>query len=452
MTGSGPNRPRTPLFPATLVLLLAGGWTHAQGPPSINGETTTALAAARAASSTAELEAARAELLNLSRRYPRNLHPGFPDRSRALVEAAALGRRLGSSNAAAGELLQVLEREAPNEWTPRAHLELAELVLAGGDWRLAAEHLRLARAGALELADPNRADPANDIDVARIALERMTRIHRLILRPLAGRSPWTTTRIHLSGDYLPEQLKLKRPRTVAAGIRGDLLVGDNDRVVLLDREGNTVATRELRGVVGASLGPSGPLGGLHGLVTTPTSAVPLEGGGSFSFVRPSGGKLDQIAAVHRGPFGDWTVLSRRMDVVLRYRADGRLLDFSASTLTRPVDMAAGPRGAVHVLDAGSRSSPPVLLSFDENWQILQTLSGNWERPLALAVDPLGNSYVLDGGTRRILVYSQDGAEVGALGPYLPGGIELRAPNDIAVDGMGRVFIAEGRMETVLVVE
>lgn len=444
-----------PLILHALVLLFAGGSLLAQEPPSINGETTTALAAARAAASTAELEAARAELLNLSRRYPRSLHPRLVDRSRALVEAAALGRHLGSSNAAAGELLQVLEREAPSEWTPRAHLELADLVLAGGNWRLAAEHLRLARAGALELADPNRADSADNpftIDVAQIALERMTRIHRLILRPLTGRSPWTKTRIHLSGDYLPEQLKLKKPRTVAASTRGDLLVSDNDRVVLLDREGKTVTTRELRGVVGASLVPAGPMGGLQALVATPNNVVPLEAGSSYSFVRPSGGKLDQIAAVHRGFFGDWTVLSRRMDVVLRYRADGRLLDFSPSTLTQPIDMATGPMDTVHVLDGGSRSSPPVLLTFDGNWQVLQTLSGNWERPLSLAVDPFGNSYVLDGRTRRILVYSQDGAEIGALGPYLPGGIELRAPTDIAVDGMGRVFIAEGRMETVLVVE
>lgn len=443
-----------------LPLLLAAAQAAVSQPASIDAETNTVLSAARTATSAAELEAARGELLSLAMRFPRDLHPGFPDRSRALVEAAALGRRLGVTNAAAGELLQVLEREPESEWTPRAHLELADVLLDRGDWRLAADHLRQARAGALARNEgvipgaPNV--DGSGVDVARLALERMTRIHRLLLRPLAGRSPWTRSDIHLPPDYLPDPLKLKRPRTIAAGPRGELLAADGDRVVLLGPDRETVASRELRGIERASLVPAGPVGGLAALVATPNSVLRGDAEGpaaAVTFQRPSGGRLDQIVGVHRGPFGRWVVLSRRLDVVLRYDRNGRLLDYSPSTLEQPVDLAPGPGGTVHVLDAGTRSSPPSVLIFRDDWELAGTVTGAWQRPEALAVDAFGNSYVLDRAARRIQVVDREGVELAAIGPVLPGGgVELRNPLDVAVDGMGRVFIAEGRMETVLVVE
>lgn len=446
---------------AALALLLLAAASAAIGqPPSLSGEIETVLAAARSAASPAELEAARSELLALSKRHPRDLLPAFPDRGRALLEAAALGRRLGATNAAAGELLQVLEREPETGWTPRAHFELADVLLDRGDWRLAADHLRQARAGALartegEIPGARNVD-GSGVDVARLALERMTRIHRLLLRPLAGRNPWTKSDIHLPPDYLPEPLKLKRPRTIAAGPRGELLAADGDRVVLLGPDRETVASREIRGIVRASLVPASPVGGLAALVATPNSVLRGDAAGqaaAVNFERPSGGRLDQIVGVHRGPFGRWIVLSRRLEVVLRYDRNRRLVDYGPSTLVRPIDLAPGPGGTVHVLDGGSRSSPPSVLIFRDDWELAGTVTGAWERPEALAVDAFGNSYVLDRASRRVQVYDREGAELAAIGPVLPGGgLELRNPMDVAVDGMGRVFIGEGRMETVLVVE
>ena len=262
--------------------------------------------------------------------------------------------------------------------------------------------------------------------------------------------------MHLPPDYLPEPLKLKRPRTIAAGPRGELLAADNDRVVLLDADGETVASREIRGIVRASFVPASPVGGLAALVATPNSVLRGDSAGpaaAVSFERPSGGRLDQLTGLYRGPFGRWIVLSRRMDVVLRYDRNRRLLDYSPSTLERPVDLAPGPGGTVHVLDAGSRSSPPSVLIFRDDWELAGTVTGAWRSPQALAVDAFGNSYVLDQAERRVLVYDREGVQLAVIGPVLPGGgVELRNPMDIAVDGMGRLFIAEGRMETVLVVE
>ncbi len=445
--GAGP-----PTLAAVLLLSFPVAAAVAAQQPSIDVEVDTAIAAARVARGPAELEAARTELLELSRRYPRSLYPRFVGRSRALVEAAFLGRRLGMGNAAAGELLHVLEREAPNEWTARAHLELAELVLVDGDWRLAADHLWQARQEALRESNARAAEDDTSVDVARLALERMTRIHRLILRPLAGRQPWTTTRAYLPHDYLPEKLKLKKPRFVAAGPGGELVVTDDSRAVLFDPDRKVVATRELRGLVRPSLGPAGPLGGLRAIVPTANAVMHVDDPSAVTLQRPSGGRLDQIITAHRGLFGAWTVLSRRANTVLRYFPDGRLRDFSEAAMARPIDLALGPAGTIHALDAGSRQTPAAVLTFASDGSLEMTFRDAWLRPAALDVDPFGNRYVLEQRTNRILVYDPDGDLLSSLGPMLPGGIELRTPTDLAVDGMGRIFIAEGRLGTVLAVE
>lgn len=442
------------ILPPTVVAVVLVSWSWAAAAagqqPSIDVEADAAIDRARSAGDPAELEAARAELLELSRRYPRHLYPGFAGRSRALVEAASIGRRLGVGNSAAGELLQVLEREPASEWTARAHLELADLVLVSGDWQLAAEHYWQARHGSPRAVGNEGRDGG---DVSGIALERMTRIDRLVLRRLAGKNPWSGVRI-LPSDYLPEQQRLKRPRSVAAGPRGELLVADERRVVQFDPQRNLVTTRELRGLgqTRPSFGPAGPLGGIAAVVPSSSTALLLDDPSPVRFERPSGGRLEQIVTAYRGPYGAWTVLSRQVDVVLRYDPQGRPLDFGQTRLAQPVDMAMGPDGRIHVLDAGKGDARAALLTLTPGGELENTFSADWRRPVALDVDAFGNAYVLEGRAKQVLVYDPEGNLMAALGPMLPGGIELRAPNDIAVDGMGRIFIAAGRLETVVILE
>ncbi|MDE2849517.1 MAG: hypothetical protein OYL92_12465 [Acidobacteriota bacterium] len=437
------------------VVLISLSWTAAVTgqQPSIDVEADAAVDRARSARDPAELEAARADLLELSRRYPRDLYPRFSGRSRALVEAASIGRRLGVGNTAAGELLQVLEREPASQWTARAHLELADLVLTNGDWQLAADHYWHARQGALREA-AGSAQESGAVDVPRLALERMTRIDRLVLRRLAGKNPWTRMRAYLPDDYLPEKQKLKRPRSVAAGPRGELLVADDRRVVQFDPERNLVASRELRGLGQArpTFGPVGPLGGITAVVPAASTVQRLDDPSPIRFERPSGGRLGEIVTAFRGPYGNWTVLSRQVDVVLRYDSQGRPLEFGQTRLAQPVDMAPGPNGRTYVLDAGQGDARAALLTLDPDGELENTFSADWRRPLALDVDAFGNAYILEGRVKQVLVYDPDGNMMTALGPVLPGGIELRAPNDVAVDGMGRVFIAAGRLETVVALE
>ena len=405
-----------------------------------------ALAAARAARSGDGLQAARGQLLSLGQRFPQSKHPQLTVRGRALVEAAALGRRTGNERQAAGELLRVLEREAESEWTPRAHFELGDLLLMQGHWQEAVDHLRLAREGSLRRA-ADGAEAATDrvagSDVAAPALERMTLIHRLILRPLAGQERWLRSR-----SYMPGQVGIEKPRGVAAGPEGELLITDTNRAALLDAGGAPSSARDLRGIVRPSDTSRGALA-----VITADGVAELQGALTVSFARAQGGALDRIVAAHRDDFGNWTVLSRRTAEVLRYDADGRPLEtIRVGAMTQPIDLAVGVDGAIHVLDAGSRSAPPAVLRFDAGGRFEEAFRADWRRPVAIDVDPLGNRYVLDAGALQVLVYDPAANPLATLGPSLPSSHELRTPEDIAVDNQARIFIADSRLGTVLVVE
>lgn len=394
------------------------------------------LAAARDAASLDDLALARERLLEVPRRFPRSQHPRLQLRGRALVEAAALGRRTGAEREAAGELLRVLEREAGSEWTPRAHFELGDLLLMRGDWQDAARHLRLAREGALGGNGGNG-------NVAGDALERMTLIHRLILRPLAGQERWLDSR-----GYLPAQAGIERPRGVAAGADGRLVVTETNRAAILDADGAPASARDLRGIVRPSHAAADSPG-----VITADGVTGIEDPRTVSFSRVGGGELDRIVAAHRDGFGNWTVLSRRSAEVLRYDAQGRPIEtLRVAALTQPVDVAVGRDGAIHVLDAGARSTPPSVLRFAADGRFEEAFRVDWRRPVALDVDAFGNRYVLDAGTLQILVYDPFATPLAALGPVLPGGQELRTPEDVAVDGQARIFVADSRLGQVVVLE
>jgi len=395
-----------------------------------------ALAAVRDAASVDDLARARERFLEIPRRFPRSEHPRLQLRGRALVEAATLGRRTGLERQAAGELLRVLEREAGSEWTPRAHFELGDLLLMRGDWPSAARHLRLAREGAL-------GGTGGIGNVAGDALERMTLIHRLILRPLAGQERWLDSR-----GYLPTRAGIERPRGVAAGAGGRLVVTETNRAAILDADGAPASARDLRGAVRPSHAASGAPG-----VITPDGVTGIEDPRTVSFGRVGGGDLDRIVAAHRDDFGNWTVLSRRFAEVLRCDPQGRPLEtLRVAALTQPIDVAVGRDGAIHVLDAGARSTPPSVLRFAADGRFEEAFRVDWRRPVALDVDAFGNRYVLDAGTLQVLVYDPVATPLAALGPVLPGGHELRTPEDIAVDGQARIFIADSRLGQVLVLE
>jgi sugar lactone lactonase YvrE len=107
----------------------------------------------------------------------------------------------------------------------------------------------------------------------------------------------------------------------------------------------------------------------------------------------------------------------------------------------PVDLAVDGQDRLYILERKGQR----VLRVDQHDDSRDTAaSGAWKQATALTVDALGFVHVLDGGNSRIHTYDSTGSEVAVVGPGLPGGLELRKPEDLAVAGDGRLFVVDAR--------
>ena len=157
----------------------------------------------------------------------------------------------------------------------------------------------------------------------------------------------------------------------------------------------------------------------------------------------------QTAAGARGLFRQWFLLDTDPRRVVVFADDARYLTTLAGNLGEPVDLATDSRGRVHVLDQETNS----VIRFDADGSpVGRVLVGTWRRAQALDIDELGHLYILDRDENEIHVFSQTGQPLEVLGPQLPGGVELRDPRDLAVDGTGRLYIADRAAATIVILE
>ena len=247
----------------------------------------------------------------------------------------------------------------------------------------------LAAAGLLQEA-VERAASLGQADVAAAARNRLAAVERLRLRPEAGRPRWPVARL-----LEPSRVELGRPIGVAAREDGELAVVDDgkDVVVWISPDGRerTSAARKARR----------PLWGRDGEIVVVFDDGHAEVGGAARAWPPAG--LRDPLDVARDPGGGWLALT-------------------AAGVERRAD------------DGGER----------------QVVELEGRRPaIAIDSDPLGNLYLLEEEARRVVVYDRDGGRLEALGPALPGGLELRRPHDVAVDDSGRIYIADRRLGIVV---
>ncbi len=389
------------------------------------------------ARSPADLEEARATFRSVWVLFGAATYPDLEWRSAARVLSGELALRLGSDEEAAACFVVALEDEPASAWTGRARLGLATVLLARGDWQAAAEILQRAA----DSHDPGTAGS----EEAAAARRRLTLLHRLIVRPLAGEPRWQRAR------RLPVQgLSLKRPNGVAAHEDGRLVISDEKAsvVAIVDPDGRSRLRQSHQAAKRPSWGPDDRVY----VAADQALLLPLKSGRQV-FVQPASEKnaaLTGIAAAERGTFGDWLILSGRPEQVLLYGPDGgyrRTLIHGGKR--EPVDLARDFRHRLYVLDQQSSS---VLRFGADGSEPRKVATGTWKKPEALAIDLLGNIYVLDGRESRIEVYGADGRRLETVGPRLPGGIELRAPLDLTVDGSGRLYVADARIGGVVVLE
>lgn len=410
---------------------------HGRSAEAADGLLLQAEIAVAAARGLEDLSAARNAFRRVALLFGSEVYPVLEARRLARIRGGEVALLLDDSAAAAAEFLAALEDEPPATADPalqaRARLGLARAWIADGRWTAAAEVLESGFGD----AKPTTASAAT-AGARRLA----SLLDRRVLRSLSGQKPWPS-----SGRFPPSGLELREPAGVAAAFDGRLVVIDErlPALVLVDGEGREQARQPLGDLSRPGWLPDGrPFAVSAGGVTLPFAAT------SYAFTEPRrGGPLKNLIAAQPGIFGDWFVAAKGWRSLIHVTADGASRELLAEDRPEIVDVARGELGRVYALDA--RAGQVVRLG-REGVGHLVTVTGDWRKPTALDVDDLGYTYVLDRGQRVIDLFAPDGERLARVGPVLGDGLELRQPVDIAVDGGGRLFIADAKLPYVVVLD
>lgn len=358
-----------------------------------------------------------------------------PWRSAARVRAGEIELGLGRTDRAAARFVGVIDGETESNWTSRARLGLASSLLMRRDWPAAAALLQRT-VDALE-----NDDGSGDLLAATVAAERLTLLHRVWLRAATDGRPWQ------SAGSLDVGVPLDRPIGIAAGSNGILISDEGTDAVVFRDSGGNAASFMVQDPQRPWWSPQG-----EGYVAARRAVSAPLSASSQQFAYDDGGRqraVEDIRAGLRTPAGDWVLLDNDRDRVLLFDNGGAYVGTLDLRDGEPVDVARGPQGRLFVIERDRRE----VMVFDADGALQGAFAiDGWREPYALAVDPAGHVYVLDRGNRRIDVFDPDGGILWTLGPVLPGGAELDDPRDIAVDGSGRVLIADRGLGVIVVIE
>jgi hypothetical protein len=353
-------------------------------------------------------------------------YPTLGARVEAAVASGDVNLLLGSPRRAAREFLRAIEDEAPSEWLPAARLGLAESLLMEGSWMPASEILQ-------RVADTRDAErPASE------ARRRLTFIHRHWLRPSLGQSPWSSSRPITGAPW-------DKPTRVAAGAAGRILVinGGSRQVLSMEVLGgatSSLAGRDFRNVWWGSAGESylAEAPAVRGLETSVRQG--------FASSEDKQQIAKNITAGQRGLFGHWLLVDREKKSLMIFDSEGGFVrKISGQEI---VDVARGPRGQTLLLDRRARRVIRLGLDFED----LGFSTGNWRRPEAITSDAAGNVYVLDTAERTITMLDRAGESRWTIGPQMPGGPELRGPEDLSIDDEGRLYVVDTKLSQIIVLE
>jgi outer membrane protein assembly factor BamD (BamD/ComL family) len=372
-----------------------------------------------------DLEEARTLYRRVPLLFGRDAYPLLPARTEAQVRAGQISLRLGDFQDAAAAFVVAIEEEPRSPWTAAARLGLARVLLHQGEWVAAADELQRVAQGEAEVAPEAR--------------RWLTLIHRLKVRPAAGQSSW------LSARLLPvASAQLKKPVAVAASADGRVVIADDgtDTGLVVGPEGALEGRVQAKGMGHPWWAGDRPY------IPSGENIYDFTDLTNLRFLVPKGDDfkpLDKLAGGARGTFGQWYLLDR--ESVRAFAPAGRHLGVLAEG--EPADLAQDLQGRLYVLD---RKTGEVSRYSASGERLGRVVRGEWRKPEALAVDALDHLYILDRDTAQLHIFDAAGVRIAVLGPTLPGGIELRNPLDVAVDGLGRIFIADPRLGAVVVLE
>jgi TolA-binding protein len=353
-------------------------------------------------------------------------YPQLDARVEARVRSAEVSLAIGEPDQAALGFLEAIEDEYRSPWLPRALYGFALSLLEQGDRKAAADTLERV------LLEPDSSE-----ELSRDVATRLAFLDRHWIRPSLGQARWLTARA-VAG------IELRKPQKLAVAADGRVLLWDEGlgQVLLLDAEQQVESRSPQTQVRDLWFSPDGrPF-------ATVTDAVIALDDGSRRPLTVGGEALRDLGAGATGVLDESFVVDRGRKALYVFDRKGETKTLS-TTAGDVIDLAVGAHGELLVLD---RKKSDVARVGGLAAEPAKGFTGSWRRPQALAVDPAGDVFVLDTSENSIEMRDALGARIGSIGPLLPGGIELRSPEDIGVDGAGRLYVIDSRLAQLLILE
>ena len=379
-----------------------------------------------ASRSTDDLRRVRETLSRLPILFDAATFPRLEARAAAMVLSGDISFRLLETEMGEGEFAAAMEPGVSGAWLARAYAGLGTALLRSGEWEAAGALLQLS---------------ATEVLASRTLLSLIHR-HRLG----ATEAAWRQSRTLASADG-----RLDEPIGVGASSDGELLIVDEGVPFGARLRSDGAVTARQRPLVGATKPWFGPASVAYVVVRRAILSPFTHQRQTFTTRegnRPE--EVDQIVAAAHGPLGSILVAYDDGDKLSRFDVNGAYMSTPlGSQRFKIVDIDVDNQGRFLLLDRRNKSV--LALDGSGGVETLVTVS-EWRRPAALAVDELDNFYVLDRDDKRIDVFSSEGARLARLGPGLPGGRRLDDPRDLAVDGSGRIYVADRGSSVVVILE
>jgi TolA-binding protein len=353
-------------------------------------------------------------------------YPQLDARVEARVRSAEVSLALGEPEQAALGFLEAIEDEYRSPWLPRALYGLARSLLDQGDRKAAADTF------ARVLLEPDASE-----ELRRDVATHLAFLDRQWIRPTVGQARWTTARA-VTG------IELRKPQKLAVSADGRILLWDEGlgQVLLLDADQQVESRSPQTQVRDLWFSPRG-----RPFATTTDAVIALDDGSRQSLTIGAEALRD-LGAGSTGLLDETFVVDRDRKALYAFDRKGETKTLS-TTAGDVADLAVGTHGELLVLD---RKKSDVARLGGLAAERALGFTGSWRKPQALAADLAGDVFVLDASENLIEMRDAAGARVGTIGPILPGGIELRSPEDIGIDGAGRLYIIDSRLAQLLILE
>jgi len=152
--------------------------------------------------------------------------------------------------------------------------------------------------------------------------------------------------------------------------------------------------------------------------------------------------------------GDVYATDRTNGAVYVYAADGTYKSTfdpstggSGITVWQPLAIAFDAQGDLYVSDVGGDYQKVHVFGPDGTWLRDLGSAGLFSFPNGIGVDQNGNVYVADSDNGRLIVFDKTGTQVGVV-ERGPSDGQLGMPRGVVVDGQGRVYVVDAVAQSV----